>query len=456
MVVGRRLVLQGAAALALSAHSGAVWAARTSPFIVADVGFSGEAALAMALAGLGRAISAETIFELAAVDPSRGEGAGAEGLVRAAEALGAQASLWIAEVKGEASRELWAAIHVLRSRSDALLIELRGGSFVFVRRLVGRRLWVDDPLTSAGRLIRWRELVRRWPVSADGRRQVRAVTIRAPRGIDAEPPSHGRIAGLRCAKRARSLRQELAWRGWPVEVVAPFVLTGDLAPERLHEYAGSLVRMALDRLRRDFFARDPSEPVVAYLFADDRAYRYNAIELFGEDPETPYGYFDPQRRALVMNMATGGGTLIHEMIHPLLRANFPAAKPWLNEGLASLFEQSRDRDGHLMGMPNWRLPGLHHALRSAQAPSFAKLLASDAATFYGERRGINYALARYLLYYFQERGVLPQLWRELVAGGASEDGGLRVIEATARRLGYHDLVTFRRAWESFTLALHYP
>ncbi len=454
--MGRRLALQGAAALALSARSGAVWAASASPFIAADAGFSGEAALAMALAGLGGAISVETVFELAAVDPSRGEGAGAEGLVRAAEALGTRASLWIAEVKGEAPRELWSAIRVLMSRSDALLIELRGGSFVFVRRLAGRRLWVDDPLTSGGRLLRRRELARRWPVPAGGGRQVRAVTIRAPLGIDAEPPRNGRIAGLRCAKRARSLRQELAGRGWPVEVVAPFVLTGDLTPQRLHDYAGSLVRIALDRLRVDFFARDPSEPVVAYLFADDKAYRRNAIELFGDEPETPYGYFDPQRRVLVMNMATGGGTMIHEMVHPLLRANFPAAKPWLDEGLASLFEQSRDREGHLVGMPNWRLPGLHHALRTAQAPSFAELLVSDAATFYGERRGTNYALARYLLYYFQERGVLPQLWRELVAEGASEDGGLRVIEATARRLGHHDLVTFRRAWESFTLALHYP
>ncbi len=456
MRVGRRVVLRGLAAFALSTRSGAVWAASSSPFIAAEVGFSGEAALAMALAALGGAISAESVFELGGVDPSRGEGTGGEGLVRAAEALGARASLWIAEVEGEAPRELWSALHVLMSSSDALLLELRGGSFVFVRRLAGRRLWVDDPLTSAGRVIRRRELARRWPVQMQGRKQVRAVTLRAPRGIDALPSRQGRIAGLRCALRARSLRQELAGRGWPVEVVAPFVLTGDLPSERLHDYAGSLVRMALERLRRDFFARDPSEPVVAYLFADDRAYRRNAIELFGGEPETPYGYFDPQRRVLVMNMATGGGTMIHEMIHPLLRANFPAAKPWLDEGLASLFEQSRDREGHLVGMPNWRLPGLHHALRSAQAPSFAELLASDAATFYGEHRGTHYALARYLLYYFQERGVLPQLWRELVAEGAIDDGGLRVIEAMARRLGHRDLVAFRRAWESFTLALHYP
>ncbi|HGG56460.1 MAG TPA: hypothetical protein ENK31_01555 [Nannocystis exedens] len=390
------------------------------------------------------------------MDPSEGAGAGGEGLVRAAKALGTQASLWVAEVEGEAPRELWSALHVLMSRSDALLLELQGGSFVLVRRLAGRRLWVDDPLTSAGRLIRRRELARRWPVQVQGRRQVRAVTIRASRAVVAPASSPGRISGLRCALRARSLRQELAGRSWPVEVVAPFVLTGDLSPERLRGDAGSQVRMVLDRLRLDFFSRDPSEPLVAYLFADDSSYRRHAMELFGGEPETPYGYFDPQQRALVINLATGGGTMVHEMVHPLLQANFPAAKPWLNEGLASLFEQSRDREGHLVGMPNWRLPGLHHALRSGRAPSFAELLASDEATFYGEHRGTYYALARYLLYYFQERGVLPQLWRELVRDGASDDGGLRVVKAMAGRLGHRDFVAFRRTWESFTLALHYP
>ncbi|HGG57771.1 MAG TPA: hypothetical protein ENK31_08260, partial [Nannocystis exedens] len=64
MLVGRRRVLQGVAALVLSARSGAVMAAGNSPFIAADVGFSGEAALAMALVTLGAAISMEAVFEL--------------------------------------------------------------------------------------------------------------------------------------------------------------------------------------------------------------------------------------------------------------------------------------------------------------------------------------------------------------------------------------------------------
>ena len=38
---------------------------------------------------------------------------------------------------------------------------------------------------------------------------------------------------------------------------------------------------------------------------------------------TPYGYYSAAHRALIMNIATGGGTLVHEIVHPFVRANFP-------------------------------------------------------------------------------------------------------------------------------------
>ena len=431
-------------------------AAGVPRLIQAEAGFSGEAALAMALSGLGRRISPADVFELAGVDPARGRGASADGLVRAASALGASANRWVADVRGDPERGLMAALADLQSVSDALLLEFSTGDFVVLRGIRGRRLRIDDPRVGADLSLHRRELARRWPQAHDGGRRVCAVTLRVPRELRAAPGRGGRMPGLKVAQRVRGLSLELAGRGWPIAVVGPFILTGNLTEERLGDYAESLVRMALDRLRLDFFSRDPNEPVVAYLFADDVTYRRHTLEIFGEEPETPFGYYDGAKRALVMNIATGGGTMVHEMIHPLLRANFPGASPWLDEGLASLFEQCRDREGHLVGMPNWRLAGLHHALRAGSAPSFAELLSSDAVTFYGEERGTNYAQARYLLYFFQEQGVLVELWRRLVAGGAQEDGGLRVLAAMAERLGYADLGAFRRAWESFVLGVRYP
>ena len=38
-------------------------------------------------------------------------------------------------------------------------------------------------------------------------------------------------------------------------------------------------------------------------------------------------------------LATGGGTLSHELTHALMEADFPNAPGWISEGLASLHEQ---------------------------------------------------------------------------------------------------------------------
>ena len=65
-----------------------------------------------------------------------------------------------------------------------------------------------------------------------------------------------------------------------------------------------------------------------------------------------------------MNIGTGGGTLVHEVVHPFIAASFPAAPAWFNEGLASLYEAVREKDGQFWGLPNWRLDGLKRAIRA--------------------------------------------------------------------------------------------
>jgi len=64
-----------------------------------------------------------------------------------------------------------------------------------------------------------------------------------------------------------------------------------------------------------------------------------------------------------MNIATGGGTLVHEMTHALMAPDFPQAPIWISEGLASLYEQCRVEKQSLKGDPNWRLPELKRALK---------------------------------------------------------------------------------------------
>lgn len=65
--------------------------------------------------------------------------------------------------------------------------------------------------------------------------------------------------------------------------------------------------------------------------------RRHARELFDDAPGTPYGYYLPGHDAMIMNISTGGGTLVHEIVHPFMAANFPGSPTWFDEGLASLY-----------------------------------------------------------------------------------------------------------------------
>ncbi|MFT5682651.1 MAG: hypothetical protein ACI8RZ_003573 [Myxococcota bacterium] len=115
-----------------------------------------------------------------------------------------------------------------------------------------------------------------------------------------------------------------------------------------------------------------------------------------------------------MNIATGGGTMLHELVHPMLHATFPKVPPWFNEGMASLFEQARwDDEGNLNGEVNWRLPGLQEAIATGELPPMSALMAADLATFYNEDPGCNYGQARYLTYYLQEHGLLNEALQAL-------------------------------------------
>ena len=65
----------------------------------------------------------------------------------------------------------------------------------------------------------------------------------------------------------------------------------------------------------------------------------------------------------------------------------------------------------------------------------------DAQTFYNEDRGENYAQARYLCYYLQEKGLLQKFYQEFVSK-QSEDPS-----------GFKSLKTFKIRWEKYVLTL---
>ncbi|MBI3070832.1 MAG: DUF1570 domain-containing protein [Deltaproteobacteria bacterium] len=256
----------------------------------------------------------------------------------------------------------------------------------------------------------------------------------------------------RFARHIKKLKRQLP-RGFAVIVEPPFVVIGDDTPDAVRGYAESTVRWAVAKLKADFFARDPDEIIDVWLFKDAASYRRNARRFFSATPSTPYGYYSAAHKALVMNIATGGGTLVHEIVHPFMRANFPRCPAWLNEGLGSLFEQSAERRGRIIGRTNWRLAGLQRAIHERRVPSLSSLLATTTSQFYDDDPGTNYAAARYLLYYLQERGLLAKFFSTFRANVDRDPSGLETLKSI---LGTTDLAAFQKRWEAFVATLTFP
>jgi hypothetical protein len=249
--------------------------------------------------------------------------------------------------------------------------------------------------------------------------------------------------------RAEALRSELDGE-FTVLVEEPFVVVGDESPGRVERRAKETVRWAVRHLMRDYFPEVPDEPLTIWLFADERSYRRNALRFFGDRPDTPYGYYSPSHRALVMNIATGGGTLVHEIVHPFIEKNFEACPAWFNEGLGSLYEQSSERDGHIVGLTNWRLAGLQSALEKGTVPPLRTLLRTTDRAFYREDPGTNYAQARYVLMYLQEKGLLRSYYRAF-RDGHDPTGHRPMLEV----LGVKSLEAFEAEWKEWVLSLRF-
>ena len=259
-------------------------------------------------------------------------------------------------------------------------------------------------------------------------------------------------------KHVEILKQKLPGKEFTIVVQKPFVVVGDLPANVLRDrWARGTVRWASSKLKAAYFSRDPDHILDVWLFKDKESYEKYTEKLWGKVPSTPYGYYSSSQKALVMNIGTGGGTLVHEIVHPFMEANFPDCPPWFNEGMGSLYEQSSDKNGEIWGLTNWRLAGLKAAIRLGKMPSFKKLMAMNDEKFYGEQSGRgysdNYAQSRYLLYYLQEKKLLRKYYQDFIANQEADPSGYNTLKQV---LGENGMKGFQKQWETYALNLQYP
>jgi hypothetical protein len=254
------------------------------------------------------------------------------------------------------------------------------------------------------------------------------------------------------AQHILKLKKKIPSSAFTILIQKPFVVIGDEPAAIVAVRAEQTVKWATARLKKMYFKKDPADIIDIWLFKDKDSYEKYTWEIFSDKPDTPYGYSSSEHKALIMNIGTGGGTLVHEIVHPFIAANFPDCPSWLNEGLGSLYEQSQAKGDEIIGLTNWRLAGLQEAIQKDKVPSFQALTSTTTTEFYNQDRGTNYAQARYLCYYLQEKGLLTKFYHAFYAARAEDPTGYKTLQSV---LGKKDMSAFKKEWEVYVLKLRF-
>jgi hypothetical protein len=248
----------------------------------------------------------------------------------------------------------------------------------------------------------------------------------------------------RCRERAARLVQQLG-PGLRTLVRPPFVLAGGPGVDLEAKYK-EVVLPTCDFLARQFFDQPPTQPVAILLFSDQASYRATAERLFYDRDVSRFGYYKPGRRALLANLAGGDAALRHELVHALMQADWPDAPPWLQEGLATMYESVRVVDCaagcRWEPLPTWRLGILQQALRDGRVAPVRRLL--HAQRLEGPEEAVAYAHACYLCVYLQQQGQLRSVYRSMRDNRTADRSGEQAL------LAHHPSQT----WGAFDRQLH--
>jgi len=277
-----------------------------------------------------------------------------------------------------------------------------------------------------------------------------SLTLILPLWLGAGVVKAADIGAAAIAAHIERLRSKLPADTYTIVSQPPFVVIGDEPAAIVRDRAVHTVGWAVDRLKQDFFEQDPPAIIDIWLMKDELGYAACARGMLGRQPQIQLGFYASAQRALVINLTAGTGTLVHEIVHPFIHANFPACPVWFNEGLASLFERADERAGHIIGLTNWRLPHLQRLIRADRCPTIAAVTALDRGEFYNRDEADNYAVARGLCYYLQEQGQLVPFYRAFRANYQTDPTGLRTLQQTLHEA---NLSRLQIKWEKFVRAL---
>jgi hypothetical protein len=434
------------------------------PHVEQKPDFCGEACAEMYLKKLGSSLTQDDVFNFSGTDPRLGRGCATPGLDSALRAIGFKVGQVWYQVPAQSAKQVGQQFFELRTdlcKGIPSIICMRTGNGLSATehfRLVlgfdssSQSIIYHEPAEKNGsyKKMRLATFLQLWPLHYDPQ-QWTIIRLRLEPAHLSKAARSSSFTNADYCQAVLSLKERIPGH-FTILIEPPFIVIGNDDSVTVSFFAKKTIRWAVSNLKRIYFSKDPGKVISIWLFKDSASYERYTRTIFNLEPETPFGVFLPGSNALIMNIATGGGTLVHEIVHPFMESNFPACPAWFNEGLGSLYEQSSWRNDTIIGLTNWRLAGLQTAIRKKSVPSLKTLMSTADNEFYIEDEGTNYAHARYLCYYLQEHGLLVPFYRAFVADAARDSTGYATL---TRLLGKTTEQEFRSKWEKYVMGLEF-
>ncbi|RME80262.1 MAG: hypothetical protein D6785_10610, partial [Planctomycetota bacterium] len=188
-----------------------------------------------------------------------------------------------------------------------------------------------------------------------------------------------------------------------------------------------------------------------YVFATWKEYMENGA------PRGTAGYFHPILQKLAFykqkDLDNTLTVLYHEGFHQYVHYYAPYIPSWFNEGNGDFFGGCRKEGNKLMIKPNkWRLGLIKRAIKNKTYLPLDKLMQMSKAQMYSGNRGLHYAQAWAIVYFFwmYQNGLYrPYLKKyfKLIREGYGR------IEAYHKTFGKVDMASLERAWKNYILSL---
>ncbi len=118
---------------------------------------------------------------------------------------------------------------------------------------------------------------------------------------------------------------------------------------------------------------------------------------------------------------------------------------------SKIYEQSTLGPNSIRGLENWRLPALQEAIQADKLRPLQELI-EDEHFYRKDLVGLNYAEARYLMFYLQKKKLLQKYYTEFRDNAKDDPSGLKTLQQI---IAPQELEDFEKDWRRWVMQLRF-